>query len=122
MVWASGAARRIGLSSAREGAAHAYTDCLAVPDAANMHAIDRYWLVAEALGVTDKIVRFTVPLASAALQWGLQQLGSLPRPWLMLGVGAALADQALAYPPFRGAGQPGSTTFRRHRHLRWRSG
>ncbi len=88
MVWASGAARRIGLSSAREGAVHAYTDCLAVPDAANMHAIDRYWLVAEALGLTNKNVRFTVPLASAALQWGLQQLGSLPRPWLMLGVGA----------------------------------
>src|SRR5438105_337776 len=54
MTWASGAPRRMGLSSAREGAAHAYTDCIRVPDAENLHAVDRYWLVAEALGVKTK--------------------------------------------------------------------
>jgi len=88
MMWASGAARRVGLSSAREGSAHAYTDCIAVPDAADLHAVDRYWLVAEALGVAAKNVRFKLPVAPAALQWALQHIGPLPRPWLMLGVGA----------------------------------
>jgi heptosyltransferase I len=88
MVLASGAPRRVGLSSAREGAVHAYTDCIQVPDADNLHAVDRYWLVVEALGVTKKDVRFIVPVAPAALQWALGQLASLPRPWLMVGVGA----------------------------------
>jgi lipopolysaccharide heptosyltransferase I len=86
MTLASGAARRVGLASAREGAAWAYTDSIAVAD--DMHAIDRYWLVAEALGVTTKDVRFKVPVAPAALQWALSRLHDMPKPWLMFGVGA----------------------------------
>jgi len=88
MVRVSGAARRVGLATAREGATYAYTDRIAVPDADNLHAIDRYWLVAEALGVKNKDIRFNVPLAPAAVQWALNELNRLPRPWLMLGVGA----------------------------------
>jgi heptosyltransferase I len=86
MTLATGARRRVGLASAREGAALAYTDRIAIP--ADMHAIDRYWRVVEALGVTTKNIRFTVPIVPAALQWALAQLHDLPRPWLMLGVGA----------------------------------
>jgi lipopolysaccharide heptosyltransferase I len=88
MTWASGAARRVGLATAREGAARTYTDCVAIPDAANTHAIDRYWLVCQALGVTEKQIRFKVPIAPAALQWALRQIAGRPRPWVMLGVGA----------------------------------
>jgi lipopolysaccharide heptosyltransferase I len=88
MVYASGAKRRVGLAGAREGAKYAYTDRIAVPDAENLHAIDRYWLVAEALGVKTKVVRFNLPLAPQAVQWALAELAQLPRPWLMLGVGA----------------------------------
>jgi lipopolysaccharide heptosyltransferase I len=88
MVLASGARRRVGLSTAREGAARAYTDCIEVPDADNVHAVDRYWLVAEALGARTKEIGFKVPIEPAALQWAFQKLGAFPRPWLMLGVGA----------------------------------
>src|SRR5271168_3001174 len=36
----SGAARRVGLSTAREGAAWFYTDVVQVPDHDNLHAVD----------------------------------------------------------------------------------
>jgi multidrug efflux pump subunit AcrB len=52
-------------------------------------AVER--LVAEALGVTQKDIQFKVPVAPAALQWALRQLTDLPRPWLMVGVGARWA-------------------------------
>src|SRR2546421_5605141 len=51
MAAATGAARRVGLSSAREGATHFYTDI--IPDDLSAHAVDRYWRVAEALGAGD---------------------------------------------------------------------
>jgi lipopolysaccharide heptosyltransferase I len=86
MALASGATRRVGLASAREGAVRAYTDV--VSDAGHSHAVDRYWTVAEALGTTHKTIRFQVPVAPAAAQWALAQLDGAPRPWLMLGVGA----------------------------------
>jgi heptosyltransferase I len=44
--------------------------------------------VADALGITTKDLRFNVPLAPAALQWALARLAPLPRPRLMVGVGA----------------------------------
>jgi heptosyltransferase-1 len=96
MTLASGAARRVGLDSAREGASWAYTDCLTVPDP-SMHAVDRYWLVAQALGVTSNAMRFRLPIAPAALQWALGRLRELPRPWLVLGVGARW--QTKRWPP-----------------------
>ena len=53
-----------------------------------MHAVDRYLLVAQALGAETMDVDFKLPVAPAALQWALGQLDGLPRPWLMVGVGA----------------------------------
>src|SRR5437764_12792952 len=50
MTAASGATRRVGLSTAREGAPWFYTDIVPVADFNAMHAVDRHWLVAEALG------------------------------------------------------------------------
>src|SRR5580765_4708414 len=75
MVWASGAHRRVGLRSAREGAALAYTDRIGLAGADALHAVNRYLLVAEALGVKPEEVKFNFPVAPAALQWALQQIG-----------------------------------------------
>lgn len=88
MTLATGASRRIGLSTAREGAHLAYTDVVSIPDPNQRHAIDHYWCVAEALGVGDLPKRFDVPVRAEARAWALEQLRDLPRPWLAFGVGA----------------------------------
>src|SRR5262245_49898555 len=62
MCAATFAARRVGLSTAREGAGLFYSDVVPVPDPESIHAIDRYWLVADALGVGHIDKRFEVPL------------------------------------------------------------
>jgi heptosyltransferase-1 len=110
MAIASGAARRVGLSSAREGATVFYSDVIAVPNFQALHAVDRCWLVAEALGVGHLPKRFHVPLSEAARRWAAGQLQNCPRPWIALGVGsrwptkrwppqhfASLARRALEY-------------------------
>ncbi len=84
----SGAPRRLGLSGAREGAAWFYTDVVAMPQPRAMHAVDRYWLVAEALGAGDVPKRFHVPIPEAARVWAAEQLRGCPRPWLAVGVGS----------------------------------
>jgi lipopolysaccharide heptosyltransferase I len=88
MALATGAARRVGLSCAREGAAWLYTDLVPVGNPDAMHAVDRCWRVAEAFGVGDVPRTFRVPLADAERQWAAQRLAGLPRPWLIVGVGA----------------------------------
>src|SRR5262245_27186288 len=52
MARATGAARRVGLSGAREGAWWFYTDAVPVAGRKALHAVDRYWQVALALGVS----------------------------------------------------------------------
>jgi heptosyltransferase-1 len=84
----SGSPRRVGLSTAREGATWFYTDVVPVPDFNAIHAVDRYWLVAEALGVGDGPKEFRVPLTDEARQWAERTLRSCPRPWLALGPGS----------------------------------
>ncbi len=109
MTAASGAPRRVGLSSAREGARWFYTDVVDVADFRVLHAVDRYWLVAEALGAGDGPKTFRVPVPEAERRWAAVQLAPFPRPWLAVGVGsrwptkrwpprhfAALARQAQA--------------------------
>jgi lipopolysaccharide heptosyltransferase I len=88
MTAASGAPRRVGLSTAREGACWFYTDVVPVADVNAVHAVDRYWLVAEALGVGDGPKRFHVPVPEAARHWALATLHDRPRPWLVFGVGS----------------------------------
>lgn len=88
MCLASGANRRVGLSTAREGARYAYTDVINISEPDKTHAIDTYWKVAEALGVGDLAKQFDVPVAPAVRQWALSQLAELPRPWMAFGVGA----------------------------------
>jgi lipopolysaccharide heptosyltransferase I len=51
MAWLTGCGRRVGFANAREGSPIFYTRRVEVP-AAPRHAVDRYLLVAEALGAT----------------------------------------------------------------------
>lgn len=88
MTAATGAARRVGLGTAREGSHWFYTDVIPTPLAKEQHAIDRYWLVAEALGVGHVTKHFDVPVADMARAWAAEQLKAYPRPWLVFGVGA----------------------------------
>jgi lipopolysaccharide heptosyltransferase I len=88
MAAASGARRRVGLSSAREGATWFYTDVVPVADFHALHAVDRCWLVAEAMGAGDGPKCFRLPLPAAERDWAAAYLGDCPRPWLAVGVGA----------------------------------
>lgn len=88
MALATRAPRRVGLSSAREGATLFYTDIIELIDADRMHAVDRCWRVAEAFGVGDGPKVFRVPLPEVERAWVTRRLEALPRPWLMVGVGA----------------------------------
>ncbi len=88
MCLAARAPRRVGLSTAREGAAWAYSDVVPVPGSVPLHAVDRYWLVAEALGVGDMPKRFTFPRFEAEGAWATTLLREHARPWVAFAVGA----------------------------------
>jgi lipopolysaccharide heptosyltransferase I len=89
MALATGAARRVGLSTAREGAARFYTDVVDVPGGfGRLHAVDRNWLMAEALGAGGGPKEFRLPLGDEARAWAAEQLHTLPRPWLAVGAGS----------------------------------
>jgi lipopolysaccharide heptosyltransferase I len=88
MAAASGAPRRVGLSTAREGATCFYSDVVPVADFNAVHAVDRYWLVAEALGVGDGPKSFRVPVSDDAQTWAAETLHDCPRPWLAVGAGS----------------------------------
>ncbi len=87
MAAASGAKRRVGLGTAREGATWFYTDCVPVPDFHATHAVDRYRLVAEALGACGPWDA-QVPLRADACLWADDVLLKLPRPWIAVGPGS----------------------------------
>jgi ADP-heptose:LPS heptosyltransferase len=89
MTLATGAPRRVGLASAREGARCFYTDL--VDDAAGpvRHAVERYGLVVQALGgAYQEEARFYLPIAETERSWARSLLRDRPRPWLAVGVGA----------------------------------
>ncbi len=88
MARVTGAPRRVGLSTAREGAPWFYTDVVPVEDFHSVHAVDRYWLLAEALGAGDQPKVFRLPVCEASNRWAREQLDGCPRPWLVLGVGS----------------------------------
>lgn len=88
MMAATGAARRVGLSTAREGAVWTYTDVVRVSDFNALHAVDRCWRVAEAFGVGDGPKEFHIPIAEEARCWAEATTNGSPRPWLMLAPGA----------------------------------
>jgi heptosyltransferase-1 len=88
MALACRAPRRVGFSSAREGARWFYTDVIDVGDLQTMHAVDRNWGVAEAFGVGAGPKSFHIPIPDTDRAWAAELLQHCPRPWLVLGVGA----------------------------------
>ena len=103
MTYATHARARIGLTSAREGASWFYTHHINDESVVNslreltvrsrserttLHAVDRYWRVAVALGAGAAAKTFHVPLDDAARTWARALLQHNPRPWLAVGVGA----------------------------------
>lgn len=70
MCAATQSPRRVGLSSGREGSRWFYSDLII--DDLNLHAVDRYWRVAEALGIgkTPKVFHLAIP--SHARAWANQ--------------------------------------------------
>ncbi|HUR54105.1 MAG TPA: glycosyltransferase family 9 protein [Gemmataceae bacterium] len=88
MSLASGAPRRVGFANAREGSRSTYTQKVRLPDADRIHAVERYWRVAEALGAGDGPKVFHVPVSPEAKAWAAQQLADLPRPLVAFAVGS----------------------------------
>jgi lipopolysaccharide heptosyltransferase I len=89
MAKATAAPRRVGLSCSREGASWFYTDVVDVPGGlGGMHAVDRYWRVAEAFGAGDGPRRFTLPVSDSARRRAADLLRGWTRPWLTLAVGS----------------------------------
>src|SRR5206468_81466 len=77
MCLATGAPRVVGFANAREGSRYAYTHRVRVPDADRIHAVDRYWRVAEFLGAGGGPKRFVVPLQPAEVEWARAELAGL---------------------------------------------
>ncbi len=95
--WLSGAPRRVGFLNGREGSPWFYTHRVPVPTA-DMHAVDRYLLVAAAVGAAHKGVpafRFTMlerdcsPVRELLRRRGL----SWEQPWVAMSVSARWATK-----------------------------
>ena len=88
MAWATGAPRRVGFASAREGSRYAYTHKLKDPPRGTAHAVERVWTVAEAFGVGHLPKVFRVPLQPAEVEAARAALAALPKPVVAVAVGA----------------------------------
>lgn len=92
LAWISGCARRVGLATGREGSPWFYTERVPVPTG-RIHAVDRYLLVAAALGASraePPAFRFRDrPDDEQAVAQLLQKEGvPRDRPWLAMNVSA----------------------------------
>jgi ADP-heptose:LPS heptosyltransferase len=87
MTAATRAKIRVGLADAREGAGWIYTH--RVPASRlKFHAVDRVLHVASALGDEDPRASFLLPLTESDRQWARDALAVVPRPRLILNLGA----------------------------------
>jgi lipopolysaccharide heptosyltransferase I len=87
MTAATRAPVRVGLADAREGAGWFYTHQVDASRTA-MHAVDRVLRVASALGLESYTPSFTIPIGAQDHQWARETLASLPRPHLIVNLGA----------------------------------
>jgi lipopolysaccharide heptosyltransferase II len=87
MTWETGAAVRVGLESAREGANLA-CNCVIRDSGPGVPAHLRYWRVAEALGLPNHPRVAVVPTTTADIAWLADRTGGLPRPLLAIHPGA----------------------------------
>lgn len=88
MCLATGARHRIGFADAREGSRFTYTHKVRIGRKAQIHAVDRYWGVVESLGAGDVPKRFHVPVDPVEVASVRAELAGLPRPWVVVAVGA----------------------------------
>jgi len=87
MTFATRAPLRVGLETAREGASLA-CNCLLPDSNRDVAAHERYWRVAEALGMADYPRTAVIPMAAADEAWVADRLRNLPRPILAIHPGA----------------------------------
>lgn len=111
MSWAIGAAHRIGFANAREGAPKFYTHGIEVPDADEIHAVDRYWRIVEALGAGNSPKQFHVPLPENAKTQAQAIVVRLPRPVISMAVGARWLTKRWPAENFAAAAQYATSRF-----------
>ncbi len=86
MCAATGAPKRVGFADAREGSRHAYTRVVGTPP--GMHAVDRYWLAAQAVGAGQGMPRFVLPVDATEAAVVREMFANLPRPLVAVAAGA----------------------------------
>ena len=87
MTWATRAPRRVGLADAREGSQWFYTDIVPIVDG-QMSAVDRYWSVAQALGVGESARQFQIHIDVSDQDWAERQVPVSIAPCVAIHVGA----------------------------------
>jgi lipopolysaccharide heptosyltransferase II len=87
MTWATGARRRIGLETAREGSAWACHRLIS-ETGRDVPAELRYWRVAEAFGVGGLPRRAEFQIPEAALRWAAEAIPPRSAGWLAVHPGA----------------------------------
>ncbi len=92
----TGARRRVGFASAREGARWAYTDPIETAPG-EQPAVDRYWTVARALGCQGPPPAAVLGLRPHHAHWARQALAGLPYPRISIHPGAQWATKR--WPP-----------------------
>jgi lipopolysaccharide heptosyltransferase I len=89
MALATGARVRVGLADAREGATRFYTHRIPPPGRRGAaHAVDRLLQLAAVFGADVAEPRFVVPCERADRSWAQAVLNAVPRPRVVLNVGA----------------------------------
>jgi ADP-heptose:LPS heptosyltransferase len=87
MAVATMARVRIGMTDAREGARWFYTHSIDAPRL-SLHAVERVLRVARALGSVVADPRFDLPIRNDHREWARMMLAGVPRPRVVLHVGA----------------------------------
>ncbi len=96
MVAAAGSRVRVGLADAREGARWFYSHHVDAPRL-GMHAVDRALRVARAFGAAAGEPHYNLPIGPGDRQWAAERLAPLPRPRIILNLGAQW--QTKRWPP-----------------------
>jgi heptosyltransferase I len=87
ITMASGARWRVGLETAREGAAWATN--VTIPQTSRVvPAYARYWRLAELFGATHEQRQAWITVSTADLRFAEETLSTMPRPWIGLQWGA----------------------------------
>jgi heptosyltransferase I len=87
MTAVTGAPVRIGLSDAREGSRHFYTNFAEMP-AEPTHIVDRLLRVVELFGADASVARFPVSYAQGDDAWAARAIDSVASPRLIFNMGA----------------------------------